>query len=95
MDPSTYKQCKLALITLIVEQTLTILDDLGRSKYLIAIVNRSLHKQMLITSLCNQKSMPSYKSLWGTDPFYDSPDLSPHARFITPQCGRLIQGERA
>jgi len=57
--------------------------------------NRSLHRQMLITSVCNQKRMPAYKSLWGTDPFYTSPDLSPHARFITPQCGRLTQGEGA
>jgi hypothetical protein len=38
--------------------------------------------------------MPVYKSFWGTDPFYTSPDLSPHSRFITPQCGILIQGEK-
>jgi ankyrin repeat protein len=30
------------------------------------------------------------KSFWGTDPYYVSPDLAPHARFITPQCERLI-----
>jgi hypothetical protein len=38
--------------------------------------------------------MPVYKSFWGSDPFYTSPDLSPHSRFITPQCGRLIQGKK-
>jgi len=30
------------------------------------------------------------KSFWGTDPYYVSPDLAPHARFVTPQCERLI-----
>ena len=48
---------------------------------------------MLVTSVCNQKRLPAYKSLWGNDPFYSSADLSPHARFITPQCGRLIKGD--
>jgi len=33
------------------------------------------------------------KSIWGTDPYFVSPDLAPHARFVTPQCGRLIQGK--
>ena len=30
------------------------------------------------------------KSFWGTDPYFVSPDLAPHARFVTPQCERLI-----
>ncbi|KAE9382220.1 hypothetical protein N431DRAFT_394088 [Stipitochalara longipes BDJ] len=53
--------------------------------------NNMTWAEMLITSLCNEKNMPVYKSFWGMDPFYTSPDLSPHSRFITPQCGRLIQ----
>ncbi|RDW56403.1 hypothetical protein BP6252_14169 [Coleophoma cylindrospora] len=47
--------------------------------------------EMLITSICQEKKMPAYKSLWGVDPFYTSPELSPHARFIAPQCGRLVR----
>ncbi|RDW58477.1 hypothetical protein BP5796_12407 [Coleophoma crateriformis] len=47
--------------------------------------------EMLITSICQEKNMPAYKSLWGVDPFYTSPELSPHARFIAPQCSRLVR----
>ncbi|KAE9378683.1 hypothetical protein N431DRAFT_325760 [Stipitochalara longipes BDJ] len=54
--------------------------------------NNMTWAEMLITGICQDKKMPAYKSLWGTDPFYTSPDLSPHARFIAPQCGRLVRG---
>jgi hypothetical protein len=33
------------------------------------------------------------KSFWGVDPYFVSPDLAPHARFVTPQCERLIASE--
>ncbi|KAH6667730.1 ankyrin repeat-containing domain protein [Halenospora varia] len=52
--------------------------------------NNMTWAEMLITSLCKERGLPAYKSLWGTDPFYTSSDLSPHARFIAPQCGALI-----
>jgi hypothetical protein len=40
-----------------------------------------------------EKRTIACKSFWGTDPYFVSPDLAPHARFVTPQCGTLIPGK--
>jgi ankyrin repeat protein len=47
--------------------------------------------EMLVKNLWSEThSGTTCKSFWGTDPYYVSPDLAPHARFVTPQCDRLI-----
>lgn len=49
---------------------------------------------MLIKMLWTEKHPKvACKSFWGTDPYFVSPDLAPHARFVTPQCERLIPGK--
>jgi hypothetical protein len=34
------------------------------------------------------------QSIWGSDPYPVSPDLGPHARFVIPQCRKLILGKK-
>ncbi|KAF8859524.1 ankyrin [Acephala macrosclerotiorum] len=50
--------------------------------------NNMTWAEMIINTLCRDKNV-AYKSLWGTDPFYSSPDFSPHTR-LAPRCGRLV-----
>jgi ankyrin repeat protein len=53
--------------------------------------NNMTWDEMLMKILWAEKHpKTTCKSFWGTDPYFVSPDLAPHARFITPQCERLI-----
>lgn len=62
--------------------------------FLISEILRLICDQMLMKILWpGEYENTTCKSIWGSDPYFVSPDLAPHARFVTPQCGKLVQGK--